>query len=97
MTLLTIICEALLKEKILDLVRSKGASGFSVANVIGEGSRGNHSAEWEGPSARIETIVQLETADTILEELSAGYFENYSVIAWKAEVEVLRVGKFNSP
>lgn len=94
LTLVTIITESLFKEKIRGILREKGATGHTLTNAQGEGSRGSGATDWEGPNIKIETIVTAEVADAILEAISGSYFENHSVIAWTAEVNVLRAEKF---
>ena len=94
LTLVTIITESLFKEKIRDVLRAKGATGHTMTNAQGEGSRGTGAPDWEGPNIKIETIVTPEIADSILEAISDGYFENHAVIAWTTEVNVLRAEKF---
>lgn len=94
LTLVTIITESLFKEKIRDILRDKGATGHTLTNALGEGSRGAGAPDWEGPNIKIESIVTPEVADTILEAISGSFFENHSVIAWTTEVNVLRAEKF---
>ena len=94
LTLVTIITESLFKEKIRNILRDKGATGHTLTNAQGEGSRGSGAPDWEGPNIKIETIVTAEVADAILEAISDSYFENHAVIAWTAEVNVLRAEKF---
>jgi nitrogen regulatory protein P-II 2 len=78
----------------ITLVRGRGATGFTLTKVEGVGSRGVRASDWEGRNVKIETIVASETADEILEALSDTYFEDYAVIAWLSEVNVLRGTKF---
>ena len=92
----TIVTESLLKERIITLVRKHGATGFTITLVEGEGSRGVRASDWEGRNVKLETLVSSETADAILEELGDTYFEDFAVIAWLSEVNVLRGGKFTS-
>ena len=94
LTLVTIITESLFKEKIRKILRDKGATGHTLTNCQGEGSRGSGAPDWEGPNIKIEAIVTPEIADSILEAISDSYFENHSVIAWTTDVNVLRAGKF---
>ena len=96
LTLVTIITESLFKEKIRDILRAKGATGHTLTNAQGEGSRGVRAPDWEGPNIKIETIVTPEVADSILEAISDSYFEDHSVIAWTTEVNVIRAEKFVS-
>ena len=43
---------------------------------------------------RIETIVSPAVAERILEVLATVYFPNYAVVAWAADVQVVRGDKF---
>jgi len=90
----TIIIESLLKDEVLKLIRKHGATGFTLTKVEGEGSRGTRAQDWEGRNIKIETIVNERVADLILEGLADEYFEDYAVIAWLSEVNVLRGDKF---
>lgn len=92
--LVTIITESLFKEKIIKVLRASGATGHTLTNAQGEGSRGSGAPDWEGPNIKIESIVTPEVADSILEVISGSYFENHSVIAWTTEVNVIRADKF---
>lgn len=94
LTKVTIITESLLRDKIVALVRKHGATGYTATKVEGEGSRGVRASDWEGRNDRIETIVSAEAADAILEDLNTNYFEDFAVIAWLSEVNVLRGQKF---
>ena len=90
----TIIAEGILKSELISLVRKHGATGHTITKVEGQGSRGARASDWEGRNVRIETIVSSVTADAILEDLAAIYFEDYAVVAWLGEVDVLRGEKF---
>lgn len=91
---LTIISESLLREEIVTLIRRHGATGFTLSKVEGQGSRGVRASEWEGRNLKFEVIVSSVTADAILDEIAEKYFEDFAVIAWLTEVEVLRGHKF---
>lgn len=95
MTLVTIVTEGILKDKIATLIMKHGATGYTVVNSDGKGSRGNRTMHWEGPNARFETLVNAKTAEKILEDLQINYFENFSIVAWESEVSVLRADKFD--
>ena len=90
----TIIAESLLKDQIIEVTRRHGSTGYTLTKVEGEGSRGVRASDWEGRNVRIETIVNEESADAILMDLSDAYFDDYAVIAWLSKVDVLRGGKF---
>jgi nitrogen regulatory protein PII len=90
----TIVAEALLEERLLRDVRERGARGFTVAQVRGEGSRGVRASEWEGHNVRIETLVSPEAADAILARVAEFYFPKFAVVAWVEDVEVVRGDKY---
>ena len=91
----TIIAEGLLREPILEILKANGSTGFTIIACEGEGSRGNHTSDWEGRNVHIETIGDADTADKILNEIEARYLEDYSIIAYLTEVRVLRGSKFS--
>lgn len=92
-TLVTIVAERVLKDRLLEKIRKLGARGFTVSNVEGEGSRRISAHEWEGPSVKIETLVQGDVADQIVEMVTP-YFEHHAVIVYLTEARVVRAGKF---
>ncbi|MDB2499460.1 MAG: hypothetical protein P8L44_19535 [Opitutales bacterium] len=91
---LTIVSERLLKDQLIQLIRSEGATGYTMTEVGGEGSRGVRATDWEGRNLQIDTIVAPSTADSILEKLFEEYFEDFAIIAWVVDVNVLRGIKF---
>ena len=94
LTLVSIVTEGLLKEKIIAILRKNGATGFTITRAEGEGSRGVRARDFEGPNLKFECIVSPEAAEVILDEVGDTYFENYAVIAWLTDVSVLRGNKF---
>jgi len=92
----TIVAERLLKETLIKLLASEGATGHTMVAVEGEGSRGIHASDWEGRNVQLETIVSAETAERILARIADEYLENYAVIAYLCDVTVLRRSKFAS-
>jgi len=94
LTLLTIIAEALLKDRLLHEVRRAGAKGFTVTDVSGEGSRQRRVSEILGDNIKIEIIAKRETADNILVVLQKDYFPRYAVVAFMSEVQVVREDKY---
>ena len=95
MKLVTIVTEGLLKDQMTDLLKRHKTTGYTMSRVQGEGSRGVHASEWEGPSYKIVSIVSPETADEILDEISEKYFDDYAVVAWLTDISVLRGEKFS--
>ncbi len=91
---MTIVAERVLRDKLIALIRKEGATGYTLAAVEGEGSRGVRASEFEGRNVQIETIVSAETATRIFDRLAERYLEAYAVIAYTSDVEVLRGSKF---
>jgi nitrogen regulatory protein PII len=90
----TIVAEALLEERLLSAIRERGAHGFTLAEVRGEGSRGVRASDWEGKNVRIETLVPAEAAERILAHVAEAYFPHFAVVAWVEDVEVVRGDKY---
>lgn len=93
---LTIVAERLLREPLVKLLASAGATGYTLTAVEGQGSRGIHASDWEGRNIQIETIVSPAAADRILTRIADDYLENYAVIAYLCDVDVLRRSKFTA-
>lgn len=93
--LLTIVCEAALEETLLSEIEALGARGYTVTDARGKGSRGRRDATW-GPLAniRVEVLCTAETALAISAALRERYYDNYSMILFVADVDVLRPEKF---
>ncbi len=94
--LVTIIAEPVLESRITQELRALGASGFTVIEARGEGSRAIHAAEIPGNNVRIETIVPNEVADRIVTFLASTYFTDYEVIAFLSDVAVVRGEKYRT-
>lgn len=90
----TIVTERLLRDQILDVLRKHGATGWSIALVEGEGSRGNRTSDFEGRNSQIDTIVSPEVADAIMNDIAENYFANWAIITYSSDVEVLRGEKY---
>ena len=93
---LTIVAERLLREPLIRLLEAEGAKGHTRIAVEGTGSRGIHASDWEGRNVQLETIVSEATANRILARIADEYLENYAVIAYLCDVDVLRRSKFTS-
>jgi len=95
MTLLTIVAESILKDRLIHEIRNSGAKGFTITDVSGEGSRQRRVSELLGDNVKIEIIAKLETADKILEVLQRDYFSRYAVIAYMSEIQIVREDKYS--
>jgi len=92
--LVTIVTERILEDRLLRTVEELGASGYTVTQATGRGSRGVRASEWEGPDSRIETLVSPDVANAIVEHVAEAYFEHYAVIVYVQDAEVVRGEKY---
>lgn len=90
----TIIAERVLRDELLDLLRRHSASGWTIAMVEGEGSRGVRASEWEGRNIQIDTVVPPETGDAIMDEIATTYFRDWAIITYSSDVQVVRGDKY---
>lgn len=90
----TIVGEAVLETRLVALIRTAGAKGFTRLACSGEGSRGVRASDWEGANVKLETLVSPTVADAILSALARYYFEHYAVVAYVDEVHVVRGDKY---
>lgn len=97
MQLVTIVAEAVLCDELVALLKRLGATGYTVTQARGEGSRGRRTGEVPGANQRIETLVGPAVADEILRLLADQYFPNYAVVAWISDVRVARGKKYIRP
>jgi nitrogen regulatory protein PII len=93
--LVTIVAESVLQEQICRSLESLGATGYTVAEATGKGSRGMRVGELPGSNVRIETVVEPETSRAILALLERLYFPHYAIAAWVHDVAVVRGGKYS--
>ena len=93
--LITIVTESVLENEICEAMEGLGASGYTVTNARGSGSRGVRDAGWSSSSnIRIEVICSKETADRIATLLRETYYDDYAMIFFEGDVRVLREDKF---
>lgn len=92
----TIIGDDCVKYRILQEIRALGATGYTDWVVHGKGARGVRPRHAEPPNSKIEVIATPEVAQRILEHIAQHYFDNYAMIAFLDDVEVLRGEKFGA-
>ncbi len=88
--LLTIIGEAVLRERLINEIMRAGAKGYTISAAEGEGPRHIRSGDLPGENVRIETITTPKIADELLARLAADYFPHYAIIAFVSEVRIVR-------
>lgn len=88
--LLTIIGETVLKDSIVQLLKSHSVSGYTINQVQGEGGHGRRLGDIAGYNTNIEikTLVSPEVSDTILLALKE-HQGKHALIAFRQNVEAL--------
>ena len=95
MKLVTIICEAILEERVVELLRDCGTHGHTAFSVRGSGNQGERSADLtESGNVQIEVILKPAVTATLFSRLHAEFFQDYAMIAYESDVQVLRPEKF---
>ncbi|MBD2497336.1 P-II family nitrogen regulator [Nostoc sp. FACHB-280] len=88
--LVTIIGETVLKDSIVQLLKSHNVSGYTIVQVQGEGGHGKRLGDMVGYNTNIEikTIVSPEISDTIFLALKE-HHGKHGLIAFRQKVEAL--------
>lgn len=92
--LVTLVAERSVRDRLLDAIHALGATGHTIYDVHGEGSRGTTSSLSDRPSVKIETIVVESVADQIVAHVAEQYFAHHAVIVYVQEVGVVRGSKY---
>jgi nitrogen regulatory protein PII len=93
--LLTVITEAALESALCEELIQLGASGYTVTNARGRGSRGVRDAGWSSSgNIRIEVVCDKGIAEKIAARLRDKYYSDYAMILFLSDVSVLRPKKF---
>jgi nitrogen regulatory protein PII len=93
--LLTIVTEALLESELCEAIESLGATGYTVTNARGSGSRGVRDAGWTSSgNIRVEVVCSPELAEQLADHLRRKYYDDYAMIIFESNVRVLRPEKF---
>ena len=93
--LLTIVTEAALEHELVGEIERLGAHGHTITDARGKGGRGIRNAGWDfSANIRVEVVCTAETAHAIAAALRERYYDNYAMILFFSDVEVLRPEKF---
>ena len=93
--LLTIVTEAALEHELIGEIERLGAHGHTITDARGKGGRGIRNAGWNlSANIRIEVVCTAQTAHAIAAALRERYYDNYAMILFIGDVEVLRPEKF---
>jgi hypothetical protein len=88
--LLTIVAEEILRERLIEELRRAGAKGYTLSEATGEGSRHRRAGDVLGGNVKLEILTSAAVAERLLSVLAADYFPHYAVIAYVAQVGVVR-------
>jgi nitrogen regulatory protein P-II 2 len=91
---IVIIGDNTVEYRLLTEIRNLGATGYTCYSVHGRGTRGVRPRHAEPGDTKIEVIAASDVAQKILEHVALHYFNNYAMIAFMDDVEVLRGDKF---
>lgn len=93
--LLTIYTEAALESRLIADIEKYNAPGYTISNARGKGSHGSRAASWEANSnIRVEMICHAELARQFALYLQETYYDNYAMVTFISDIEVLRPNKF---
>lgn len=88
--LITIIAEEILKDRLVAKVQELGATGASYHRTQGVGSRSVRHNDMFGENIQMKIVCTQDVAEAILTYISHNYFDNYAIVAWLADVQVVR-------
>lgn len=97
---LVIVTEKVLLKKIAKIINQAGATGFTVVDAGGKGSRnirssGQPSVSDTQSNIKFEILTRSrDVALKISDEVAAQFFDDYSGIAYLCDAEVLHAHKF---
>lgn len=93
--IVTIVTEAAIESQLLKDLEDLKATGYTITDARGKGSRGVRNAGWEtSGNIRIEVICDTALADKIANYVKDKYYENYAMVIFMSDVIVLRPDKF---
>jgi hypothetical protein len=93
--LLTIVTEAALENTLIHDFERLGAHGYTITDARGSGSRGVRNGGWDASAnIRIEIICEAAVADAIAIYLKDHYYDDFAMVLFCHDVDVLRVDKF---
>ena len=89
-----IIGDSTVESRLLAEIEAKGATGYTCYPAHGKGARGVRPRHAEPGNSKIEVIATPELARDIIEHVAKNYFDEYAMIAFMHDVEVLEGHKF---
>ena len=92
--LITVITETGLERQLTAALESLGV-GYTFSDARGRGSHGRRGSQWSHTgNLRLEVLCNAASAEQLVQLLRDRYFDNYAMVLWVQDVEVLRAEKF---
>ncbi len=90
--LVSVVGETVIMDDIAAEGMKLGATGYTMTEVNGHGSRSarNVASTTGARTMKVEFVVPADVAVSILTHISHQYFDDYAVIAWLSDVQVVR-------
>ena len=93
--LLTITCEILAKENVIDILKNHEITGYTTYEVDGNGARGIRGQGLKTEkNVKVEVIMREEKLDGVVEEISRTLFANFALVLYVSDIGVVRMEKF---
>jgi nitrogen regulatory protein PII len=93
--LVTIITEAQIERDLTRDLESHGVLGYTITDARGRGTHGERSSSWSmSGNIRVEVICEAAHADELMTYLRDRYYQNYAMVVFAHDVEVMRPDKF---
>ena len=94
--LVTVVTEAVIEREITHELDAMRVPGYTITNARGKGRRGDRIADWEhGANIRIEIVCDDQLALEVAERLQNQYYNDYAMVLYISDVDVLRPQKFD--
>lgn len=93
--LVTIVTEAALESRLIEDLEHLGAQGYTITEARGKGHRGVRAGSWDASAnIRLEVVCDAEVAAAIADHMRMRYYNDYAMILFASDVDVLRPEKF---
>lgn len=96
--LITIVTTDVLEDRLIAIVRNRGASGYTINRARGAGSTGEQSGMLDiDTNIMFHVVVPPDRLDNMLEDLQRLINKRYHLTVFVSDVSVLRPDKFAEP
>ena len=93
--LLTITCEILAQENIIEILKKHEITGYTTYEVDGNGARGLRGQGLKTEkNVKVEVIMREDKLSDIVEEISRTMFADFALVLYVSDIGVVRTEKF---